>query len=198
MWFCIDFNEFAISVDTWLKLNVHIEYIHIECTFAIPLVFIVVLWYIISISGCFIVIQYRLAMFCSSLLFRMGWALVVVYWYFLVLIMEHFVIKPLSTFCPLYISGFDLDFLGFYCLQNGRVQGGRERVWRPPLFCRGKKNRRERQEEKIWKFSIVSTIRNIFHCSLKVQLKLLSSYKFILFKWYLHINLSYSCWVFIN
>ena len=47
--------------------------------------------------------QYRLVMFYSSLCFDVDGALVLVYWYFLVLIMEHFVIKFLPcAFTPTF------------------------------------------------------------------------------------------------
>ena len=116
-------------------------------TFAISLVFMIALWCMISIPGCFIVIQYGLVMFCSILHFGVDWALALVYWYFVVFIMEHFVINSLSIFLlPLYLFGFDLKF--FLLIKWESTKGPWKGYRRPPFICRRKKNRRVRQKGK--------------------------------------------------
>ena len=116
-------------------------------TFAISLVFMIALWCMISIPGCFIVIQYGLVMFCSILHFGVDWALVLVYWYFVVFIMEHFVINSLSIFLlPLYLFGFDLKF--FLLIKWESKKGPWKGYRRTPFICRRKKNRRVRQKGK--------------------------------------------------
>ena len=91
-----------------VTMNSH-NFWYIYCFFS---VFIILLWCMISIVRCFIVIQYGLVMFCSGLRFGVDWVLVLVYWYFILFILEHFVMKSWSFFLlPFYLFGFGLKFV---------------------------------------------------------------------------------------
>ena len=100
----------------------------------------------ISILGCFIVIQYGLVMFGSSLHFGVAWVFMLVYWYF-VFIMEHFVVKSLSISLLLYLFVCDLKFVLLVNLEGTRGSGGGHGG--PPFICQVKKNMRDIQKGRV-------------------------------------------------
>ena len=125
----------------------------------------------ISISVCFIGIQYGLVMFYSSLRFGVDWALVLVYWYFAVYIIQHLVSKSLSAFfTPLYLFGFDLKFL-----LSVTWECTKRRTWR--LFTYFQRNGKQKRKTKRKNFKC-ETIKSwhqswkVFHLSVLEHLEL--------------------------
>ena len=114
---------------------------------AVSLVFIIALRCMILILGCFIVIQYGLVMFGSSLHFGVEWVFMLVYWYF-VFIMEHFVVKSLSIFSLLlYLFFYDLKFVLLVNLEGTRGSGGGHGG--PSCICQVRKNMRDSQKGRV-------------------------------------------------